>query len=41
MKKCKITVLKTNFDEELAREYGAEGIGACPFLKVGQEFYAD
>ena len=24
MKKCKITVLKRNFDEELAKEYGAE-----------------
>jgi len=22
MKKCKITVLKRNFDEELAKEYG-------------------
>ncbi|MBQ8475537.1 TIGR04076 family protein [bacterium] len=41
MKKCKITVLKCNFDKELADEYGAEGIGPCPFLKVGQEFYAD
>ena len=41
MKKCKITVLKTNFDKELADEYGVEGLGPCPFLKVGQEFYAD
>ena len=32
MKKVKITVLKTTFDEELAREYGAEGLGACPML---------
>ena len=41
MKKCKITVLKTNFDKELADEYGVEGLGPCPFLKAGQEFYAD
>jgi uncharacterized repeat protein (TIGR04076 family) len=41
MKKCKITVLKRNFDEELAKEYGVEGLTACPMLKVGQVFYAD
>ena len=33
MKKCKITVLKRNFDKELAREYGVEGLTACPMLK--------
>jgi uncharacterized repeat protein (TIGR04076 family) len=38
MKKCKITVLKRNFDEELAREYGVEGLTACPMLKEGQVF---
>ena len=36
MKKCKITVLKRNFDEELAKEYGVEGLTACPMLKEGQ-----
>lgn len=41
MKKCKITVLKRNFEEELAKEYGVEGLTACPLLKEGQEFYAD
>ena len=41
MKKCKITVLKRNFDEELAKEYGVEGLTACPMLKEGQVFYAD
>lgn len=30
MKKVKITVLKTTLDEELAAEYGAEGLGPCP-----------
>lgn len=31
MKKVKITVLKTTLDEELAKEYGAEGLTACLF----------
>ena len=34
-------VLKRNFEEKLAKEYGAEGLGKCPLLKEGQEFYAD
>lgn len=41
MKKVKITVLKKHFDAELAAQYGAEGLGACPMLKEGQVFYAD
>lgn len=41
MKKVKITVLKTHFDEELAAEYGADGLKACPMHKAGQVFYAD
>ncbi len=41
MKKVKITVLKTTLDEELALEYGAEGLGPCPMLQEGQVFYAD
>ncbi len=41
MKRCKITVLKTTLDKELAAEYGVEGLGPCPMLKVGQVFYAD
>ena len=41
MNKVKITVLKTTFDEELASEYGVEGLGACPMMKEGQVFYAD
>ena len=40
MKKLKITVLKTTLDEELAAEYGAEGLGPCPMLREGQVFYA-
>ena len=41
MNKCKITVLKKTFDAELVREYGAEGLSACPMLREGQEFLAD
>ena len=41
MKRVRITVLKTTFDEPLAREYGVEGLGPCPMLKAGQVFYAD
>ena len=41
MNKVKITVLKTTLDRELAAEYGAEGLTACPMLKEGQIFYAD
>ena len=40
MKKCKITVLKRYFDEELAKEYGVKGIGKCPVHKEGQVYYA-
>ena len=41
MKRVKITVLKTTLDRELAEEYGAEGLTACPMLREGQVFYAD
>lgn len=41
MNKCKITVLKKTLDRELAAEYGAEGLTACPMLKEGEIFYAD
>ncbi|MBP5233881.1 MAG: TIGR04076 family protein [Planctomycetes bacterium] len=41
MKKVKITVLKTTLDQELAAEYGVEGLTACPMLKAGAVFYAD
>lgn len=41
MKRVKITVLKTTLDQELAAEYGTEGLTACPMLQAGQVFYAD
>ena len=41
MNKVRITVLRTMLNEDLAREYGAEGLKSCPMLKEGQEFFAD
>ena len=41
MKKVKITVLRKTLQEDLARKYGAEGLGPCPMLREGQVFYAD
>ena len=40
MKKVKITVIKKEFDEALAKEYGVEGITPCPCMHVGDVFYA-
>jgi uncharacterized repeat protein (TIGR04076 family) len=36
-----IIFLKTTFNEELAWEYGAIGIKACPMMKEGDVFMAD
>lgn len=41
MKKVKITVLKTMFNQELADEYGVDGLSTCPFHTAGQTFMAD
>jgi uncharacterized repeat protein (TIGR04076 family) len=41
MIKVKITVIRTMFNEDLAEEYGAEGLGKCPMLREGDVFYAD
>ena len=41
MNKVRITVLKTTFDKELAKEYGADGLTACPMMEKGQTFCAD
>ena len=38
MKKVKITVLKTTFFEDLAKEYGVGELAPCSIMKV---FYAD
>ena len=41
MKKVKITVLRKTLQEDLAREYGVEGLSACPMLREGEVLYAD
>ena len=41
MKKVKITVLRKTMQQDLAAEYGAEGLGPCQMLREGQVFYAD
>ena len=41
MKKVKITVLRKTFNDDLAAEFGAAGLGKCPMLNEGQVFYAD
>lgn len=41
MNQVKITVLRKTLQEDLAREYGVEGLGPCPMLREEQVFYAD
>ena len=41
MKKVKITVLKTTFQEDLAKEYGIDDLGVCPILNEGEVYYGD
>lgn len=41
MNKCKIEVIKTTFDEELANAYGRRGLTKCPKHKVGDTYYGD
>lgn len=38
MKKVKITVLKTTFQEDLAKEYGIDDLGVCPILNEGEVY---
>ncbi len=40
MKKCKLTILKTTLQEDLAKEYGIPNFSTCPLMKEGQVFYA-
>lgn len=41
LKKVKISVIKLTFDEELAKQYGAEGIEECELHDVGQVYYSN
>ena len=40
MKKVKITVLRSTFNEDFARDYGMPGLQPCSIMKEGQVFYA-
>ncbi len=40
MYKVKITVIRKTFQQDLAGEYGVEGLTKCPMLQEGQVFYA-
>ena len=33
MKKCRLTVLRTTLQEDLAKEYGIPDLGRCPLMK--------
>ena len=41
MKKVKITILKTTLQDDLAKEYGIEGLSTCPLMSEGEVYYAD
>lgn len=41
MKKVKITVVKTTFNEDLVKADAKEGLGPCTYNKVGQVFYTN
>ena len=40
MKGCRLTILKTTLQEDLAKEYGIPGLSTCPLMKEGQVFYS-
>lgn len=40
-KKVKITILKSEVDQSLAKEYAIAGFESCPFHKAGQVFISD
>lgn len=41
MARVKITVLKTDYDEDLAKQYGDNVTGPCTLHQVGQEIYCE
>lgn len=40
-KKCKITVVKRCFNEDLAKEFAVEDFTPCPFFREGDTFITD
>lgn len=41
MSKCKITILKVSFNEDIARTYCQDWLGPCPVFHARQEFLLD
>jgi predicted xylose isomerase-like sugar epimerase len=41
IKRCKLAILKTTIQKDLAEEYGMARILICPLMNVGDVFYAD
>lgn len=41
MKKVKITVMETTFNQELAAQYASAGLGPCTYNRPGQVFYSN
>lgn len=41
MKKVKITVMETTFNDELAKKYASPGLTACTYNTAGQVFYTN
>ena len=42
MPRCKITILKCNFDQEIVDNYvGFENYGPCEYFKEGQVYYSE
>ena len=40
-KMVKITMLRTEYDQELAEQYAIPNLGKCPFHQKGQVLYSD
>ena len=41
MKQIRIEVIGKRFYEDLAKDYGSEGLTKCPFHRVGEVFYTN
>ena len=40
-KQVKITVLRTEYNQDLANQYAIPDLGMCPFHRAGQVLYSD
>ena len=41
MYKVRITISKTTFQDDLAREHGIDDISVCPYMSEGEVYYTD